>query len=88
MTRLLVTLPEGARLKALLPEIAEVGANRTLHVRAAVAATLVAGLELARFGALTLEQDVPWHSILARHQAGGSRGAAPEPAEQGRQRPS
>ncbi|HEY3848479.1 MAG TPA: hypothetical protein VGL95_15335 [Acetobacteraceae bacterium] len=53
----LAVLPDGTPLAALLPPIA---AGRALRCRAAVASTLVAGLELARDGALTLAQDAAW----------------------------
>ncbi len=73
MTRLLAALPEGATLDTFLPEIAEAGAHRALHARAAIAATLMAGLELSRHGALTLLQDALWQSILVQRHGGGSR---------------
>ncbi len=66
ITRLLNGLPQGADLGAFLPTIAQAGASRALHCRAAVAATLVAGLELTRSGALTLEQDAPRQPIQVR----------------------
>jgi segregation and condensation protein A len=43
-------------LRKFLPAIAADAADRTLQARAAVASTLVAGLELAREGALSLQQ--------------------------------
>ena len=63
IARLLGTLPEGAALRAFLPKIAETGSGRALHCRSAVAATFVAGLELARGGVLTLQQDTSWQPI-------------------------
>ena len=66
ITRRLQERPEGADLGAFLPEIAEAGSGRALHARAAVAATFVAGLELARHGALALDQDAPWQSVQVR----------------------
>jgi len=85
ITRLLATLPEGAALDTFLPEIAEAGANRALHARAAMAATLVAALELSRHGALTLEQDAPWQPIQVQRHDGPSPDAPPGPAETGGQ---
>ena len=40
--------------------------RRSLRCRAAVASTLMAGLELAREGMLVLEQDQPWLDIELR----------------------
>ncbi len=80
ITRLLATLPEGAALDAFLPKIAEAGADRALHARAAVAATLMAGLELARDGTFTLRQDAPWKPIQVQRRGGGS-GSPDSPAE-------
>ena len=39
------------------------GPEQELRCRAALASTLVAGLELAKEGALGLEQRRPWHSL-------------------------
>ncbi len=72
ITRLLETLPEGAALDTFLPKIAEAGADRALHARAAVAATLVAALELSRHGALTLQQEALWHAIWVQRHNGGA----------------
>ena len=85
ITRLLATRPDGAALEAFLPEIAEVGADRALHAGAAVAATLVAALELSRHGALTLEQEAPWQPIQVQRHVGPSPNAPPGPAETGGQ---
>ncbi len=63
ITRLLQERPEGRELEVFLPKIAETGSGRALQCRAAVAATFVAGLELARGGALTLDQDGPWQPV-------------------------
>jgi len=78
ITRLLATRPEGAALDTFLPEIAEAGPGRALHARAAVAATLVAALELSRHGALTLEQEAPWQPIRAQRQNGGTSTPRPD----------
>ncbi|WP_428390978.1 segregation and condensation protein A [Lichenicoccus sp.] len=63
ITRLLPALPAGASLGEFLPEVAERGAEPVVHCRASVAAVLVASLELARDGAVTLDQDVSWDPI-------------------------
>ena len=59
----LAALPDGAPLAALLPPIDGADPGRALRCRAAVAGTLVAGLELARDGALALDQDAAWTDI-------------------------
>jgi segregation and condensation protein A len=72
--------PEGVRLAALLPA----GARMATPVqrRAALASTLMAGLELTREGVLTLEQHAAFGEIRARRSAPASRpaGSAPVPA--------
>lgn len=60
--------PGGGRLEVFLPKIAEAGPARALHCRAAMAATFVAGLELARSGALTLQQEQSWQPIQMHRQ--------------------
>ncbi len=80
ITRLLAGLPGGADLTSFLPEIAEAGPGRTLHCRAAVAGTFVAGLELTRGGTLSLRQDAPWKPIQVQRRGGGS-GSPDSPAE-------
>ena len=76
IARLLDGLPDGAEMAAFLPEIAEGGPGRVLRCRAAVAATLVAGLELARNGAVGLDQDAPWQPINIHRCAPDPRDAA------------
>jgi len=83
MTQLLATWPDGAELGAFLPKIAEAGADRALHARAAVAATLMAALELSRHGALTLQQETPWQPIRVQHHEGGAGDTLPGPTEEG-----
>ena len=61
--QLLDDCAEGDDFARFLPEIAPGVSARDLRCRAAVASTLVAGLELARDGAVTLEQTEPWASI-------------------------
>ncbi len=60
LTRIRATLaanPMGGDLTQFLPAIAADATNRTLRARAAVASTLLAGLELAREGVLIIEQE-------------------------------
>jgi segregation and condensation protein A len=52
-----------AWLDVFLPEHGAGGSDQALHHKAALAATLIAGLELARDGSLTLDQDRPWEPI-------------------------
>lgn len=60
----LLLAQEGEReLGALLPAVARNGVDHELRARAAVASTLVAGLELARARAVVLEQEQPWRAI-------------------------
>ncbi len=73
ITQLLAASPEGAALDTFVPELADTGASGALHRRAAVAATLVAALELTRGGALTLRQHAPWQPIQIRHRDQESR---------------
>lgn len=54
---LLAEHPEGGDLAGFLPPIAADASDRPLKARAAVASTLMAGLELVREGILTLRQD-------------------------------
>jgi segregation and condensation protein A len=63
LRRLLAAAPDGGLLAAFLPRIDGNDPGRTLRCRAAVASTLVAGLELTRDGALVLEQDAAWAEI-------------------------
>jgi segregation and condensation protein A len=71
--RLIGKLPYGGTLGAFLPRISDEPAGRELRCRAAVASTLIAGLELARSGALTLDQEEPWRSIKMEHPAADRR---------------
>jgi segregation and condensation protein A len=63
IARLLPGLTEPVPLAACLPRIESDAAKRALRCRVAVASTLFAGLELARNGALTLDQDADWVPI-------------------------
>jgi segregation and condensation protein A len=55
---------EGGDLSKFLPGIAADATNHTLRAQAAVAGTLLAGLELAREGGLTIEQDEAYGPML------------------------
>jgi segregation and condensation protein A len=68
-SRLLATLPDGSPLAAFLPRIDSNASSRALRCRAAVASTLIAGLERARDGALLLEQEVDWMPIRVSRRA-------------------
>jgi segregation and condensation protein A len=63
MRRLLGVLPNASPLAAFLPGIGTDEAERDLRCRAAVASTLLAGLELARDGVVTLDQQAAWTPI-------------------------
>ena len=81
ITRLLDGLLGNAELAAFLPRVVEADPScRNLHCRAALAATFVAGLELARDGTLTLHQDAPWQPVQLRRRNDGSSDRAAEPA--------
>ncbi len=54
---------EGAALAAFLPEVPKDAPERELRCRVAVAATFLAGLELARDGTLALDQEAFWVQI-------------------------
>jgi segregation and condensation protein A len=69
---LLRTLPQGGPLAVFLPEIASESADRPLRYRAAVSSTLIASLELARDGALNLDQDAAWRPIRVMHREAAS----------------
>ena len=56
-------MPDGGALEVFLPTIGAGAPDRALRCKAALASTFLAGLELARNGAVTLEQDQPWQPI-------------------------
>ncbi len=87
ITRLLAGLPDGGDLGVFLPAIPQARSDRALHCRAALAATLVAGLELTRNGALTLEQETSWHPIQVCRRDGSSKDNATKPTS-GKREPS
>lgn len=66
ITRLLPAQNESVSLDWFLPEdrTGEAGTHQPLRRKAALAATLIAGLELARGGSLTLDQKTHWQPIL------------------------
>lgn len=61
---LLGRLPDWASLQSFLPDAVAVGSAEPDQRRAAVASTLIAGLELARGGVLLLRQDNAFGPIL------------------------
>ena len=65
---LLGSLPDWTNLERFLPEEALGG---PLERRAAFASTLLAGLEMARGGAVRLRQEHAFGPILVRRAAGG-----------------
>ena len=71
---------DGARpLSDFLPSLADTAPHRALRHRAALASTLVAGLELAREEVLTLAQDAPWATIQVTPAARCIRRPQPRP---------
>jgi segregation and condensation protein A len=63
VTRLLDGLPDGSSLTDFVPRIPQDAPSRALRCHAALASTLIAGLELARDGALGLDQEADWTPI-------------------------
>jgi segregation and condensation protein A len=76
LAHLLPGLTEPAPLAAFLPRIDNDAAKRTLRCRVAVASTLFAGLELARNGALMLDQDADWTPIRVSRRERDVSGAS------------
>jgi segregation and condensation protein A len=70
LDQLLGELPDGSPLTAFLPAIGGEDPGQALRCRAAVSSTLIAGLERARDGALTLDQAAAWTPILVRRVDG------------------
>jgi len=66
---MIAELPDGGTLRTFLPKIDATAPDRERRCRAAVAGTLLAGLELARQGDIVLNQPEPWQDIavLAVH---------------------
>jgi segregation and condensation protein A len=69
VARLLSELPDGSPLAAYLPPIPQDVPARALRCRAAMASTLIAGLERARDGALLLDQEADWGAIRVTRRA-------------------
>jgi segregation and condensation protein A len=80
MRRLLVAIPQGAALEAFLPVVVGQGPTARLQRRAALASTLVAGLELSRDGAAVLDQDAAFGGIVVCPGVAGGVPAAQETA--------
>jgi segregation and condensation protein A len=80
--RLLDLLPDASPLSDFLPTPDGAEFDRSLRRRAAVASTLVAGLELARTGILALDQDAAWTAVRIgrRHDHRDAATAVPGPA--------
>jgi segregation and condensation protein A len=70
ITLLLEARPGGGALVSFLPRIDADGPERALRCRAALASTFLGGLELARAGALTLDQPATWDAIQIHAPAG------------------
>ncbi|MFC7477512.1 hypothetical protein ACFQS7_24340 [Dankookia sp. GCM10030260] len=70
MRRLLAGLSQGAALEAFLPAAVGEGITVRLQRRAALASTLVAGLELCREGAVVLDQGAAFDGIFVRPGVG------------------
>jgi segregation and condensation protein A len=76
MRRLLPDLPDSAPLAHFLPPLAGKGPAAALQRRAALASTLMAGLELSRTGAVALAQDATFAEIRITAARSGTVGAA------------
>ena len=63
MRTLLADLPQGAAPEAFLPVAVGQGSVARLQRRAALASTLVAGLELSRDGSAKLDQDAAFDEV-------------------------
>ena len=60
---MLAQTPGGGELQSFLPKVGRNEPDYALKARAAVATTLIAGLELAREGEITLQQDQAFSTI-------------------------
>ena len=67
---LLPVLPDDSPLVAFVPKIGLAESDRELRCKAAVASTLMAGLERARTGDLLLAQEDTWRPIHVRRPSG------------------
>ncbi len=68
MLRLLPELSGSTGLAAFLPVVANGAPDRERRCKAAVASTLLAGLELARNGTLALDQEASWMPIQVQRR--------------------
>jgi segregation and condensation protein A len=66
LRQLLGLLPDGSPLQAFLPQLGTEEPDSEVRARAALASTLIAGLELARDGVLALEQDTAWTPVRVK----------------------
>ena len=80
LRRMLERNPAGGPLQHFLPELPTGSPDAALRRRAALASTLVAGLELARDGALDLAQDEPFGPVLIS-SVGGDASASATPLQ-------
>ena len=64
LPRFALAAPEGAPLERFLPETPVDGLDQALQRRAALASTLLAGLELGREGAASLSQEGAFAAIV------------------------
>jgi segregation and condensation protein A len=71
MRRLLAAMPQGGPLEEFLPTVGQ-GPIAQLQQRAALASTLVAGLELSRDGAAVLDQDAAFGEVRVTPVASAS----------------
>ena len=74
IANLLLQRPDGLALEGCLPPPTTDTASRPLRVRAALASTLVAGLEMARDGAVILSQEEVFGPVTLTHSAEGWAG--------------
>ena len=68
LRQLLDALSDGSPLIAFLPKVDGTEPDRVLRSRVAVSSTLVVGLERARAGVVTLNQEAPWTPTRVLHR--------------------
>lgn len=76
LRRLLPAAPEGAALEHFLPDVPADRPDAVLRRRAALASTLLAGLEMVREGSAVLAQEAAFGRIVVASRAEGSSSAA------------
>lgn len=76
LRRLLPAAPEGAALEHFLPDMPADGPDAGLRRRAALASTLMAGLEMGREGSAVLAQEAAFGRIVVASRAEGSSSVA------------